>query len=282
MDGDADTNRLYALGVWPIDPSSPIGVKRYNEATDIFKKIVGHEWIQEIAKKGRARILEICAGAGIGGVALSCVLLDEGVDVELVLTDVRENDLAVGEKWGREQIGDRIRVVKSDARSVHRIGSTFDIGLMYGFSAPHFCPWDMVKLQASLCECLSDGGVFLMDEGDRIYSIFYVAGYKSLMPERVDKERAVVSMHAGYDFTRGVFKRAYMDLLNPSSPVMADMYFWNLSELMTITWMFFRDVDLSETGRGRGIIIGKHPRRALSIRDFEGVPRVFSEREAST
>jgi len=148
---------------------------------------------------------------------------------------------------------------------------------MYGYSSPHFDPWDMLRIQASVCECLEDDGIFLMEEGDRRYSIFYLTSYAKFLPEKVNNEKAIVSIHSDYDFYRGVFKRTYLNLRKPEESVIVDMYFWGLAELMAITWIFFKDVDIYEKTRGHGIIIGYKPRRKISVVDIASNPRVLSK-----
>ena len=158
------------------------------------------------------------------------------------------------------------------------------MALMYGFSAPHFDPWKMIKVIASVCDSLENDGLFIIQEHDRIYSIFYKVGYKDLVPERIDDERALVSIHAGYDIKRGVFKRAVVDLSKKAPPIIIDAYYWNLAELMALLWIFFKDVDLiKEDGRGTaGIILGFSPRHLLSISDLKKLPRVLREKRSET
>ena len=275
LGGNKLIEELYALNIWPTDPHSEFSQRRFREAVEVFGRLMEHDWFQELLRKEKVRILEICAGAGIGGVALAKVLMERGVDVELLLTDIRENDLELGSRWGSEVLGRKVDYVKMDSRRVHELGRRFDIALMYGFSSPHFDPWDMVRLQASVSECLADDGILIMDEGDRRYSIFYQTGYARILPERIDNERALLSLHAGYNFKRGTFKRAYLDLKNPSKTVITEVYFWGLAELMAMVWIFFQDVDFYELRRGAGLILGYKPRRKIRIGDLQTQPRVL-------
>ena len=275
MGADKLIEKLYALDIWPTDPYSEFNQKRFREAIEVFDKLMEHNWLQELLRKEKIRILEICAGTGIGGVALAKVLMERGVDVELLLTDIREEDLKLGSKWGSDVLGRKIDYAKIDSRKVYELGRRFDIALMYGYSSPHFDPWDMVRLQVSVSECLADNGILIMDEADRIYSIFYQTGYARILSERIDDERALISLHAGYNFRRGIFRRALIDLKDPSKTVLAEVYFWGLAELMAIVWMFFQDVDLYELRRGAGLILGYKPRRKIGVDDLKTQPRVL-------
>ncbi len=275
MSAENIIKNLYALDVWPMDPYSKRGQERFRKGIEVFNKLMKHDWLQKLVKKGKIRIIEICAGTGIGGVALAKALEENNVNTQLLLTDIREDALKLGAKWGTQVLGKKVEYLRIDARKVHELGRKFDIALMYGFSSPHFDPWDMLRLQASISECLADDGILIMDEGDRIYSIFYIRGYANILPERIDEQKTVLSLHAGYDFVRGTFSRAYIDLKNPSKVVLVKHYFWGLAELMAIIWMFFYDVDFFELRQGAGLILGHRPRRKIRIADLNIPPRVF-------
>jgi len=240
-----------------------------------FRKLIKHDWLKEsLAGKKIAKVLEICAGFGIGGLALSKVLKEHGFSVELTLTDIREDALRAGKSWGESEIGVNVRAVSIDAREVYRLGVSFDLCLMYGFSAPHFSPWDMAKVLASICEVLVDDGILVMEEGDRVYSILYLAGYKDFLVESFDDESLVASFHAGYSFKRGTFIRLYKDLNSPEKHVRLETYFWNLAELGTLSWLFFNDVDFIPTdSRRNGFILAKGPRRKISASELNRFPK---------
>jgi len=271
---------MYKLGIWPEDPKSKEGKARFKYALKVFRGLLDHEWIKtSLKRKRKIRILEICGGTGIGGVGLAKALQEKGSEVELYVTDLREDALKIAKSWGTEELNTTVKTFKINAREVHSLKIRADIALLYGFSAPHFDPWDMIKVIASVCESLVDDGVFVIQESDRRWSIFYRAGYKDFLPERIDDEKVLVSIHAGYDFKRGVFKRAMMDLAKKTSPIITDAYFWGLAELMALLWIFFKDVDFmqDETGRISGMIIGAYPRRLISINDLKEMPKILRE-----
>lgn len=265
---------LYSLDIWPMDPRSEEGRKRFEEAKEQFKKLLTHEWIKKLIEKKEVRILEICAGTGIGGVALSRVLLDAGVNVKLMFTDIRNESLKVAEEWGKEELGIEVKVRKIDATKIHLLEESFDLVLMYGHSAPHFDPWDMIKLMASISSVLVDDGVFIMEEGDRIYSIFYLQGYKRVLPERVSERNIILSAHSGYDLMRGTFRRAYIEILGGRIVEVAT-YFWNIAELMALSWIFFKDVDFFRIRGTSGFILAYKPRRKIKIDDLSELPKIL-------
>lgn len=271
--------KVYKLGFWPQNPESPIVKKRFREALDIFERLINHEWFNEILSiKNNIRILEICSGTGIGGIALAKVLKRKGIKIDLILSDIRESDLKIGEQWGLRELGEgeKVSIINVNALIIHKLKIKRDIILMYGLSAPHFSPWEFVKLLASISEVLEDDGLFVMEEADRVYSILYKTGYKDLVAERVD-EKALISLHAGYNPIKGTFKRAYIDLINTEKPVKIPTYFWNLAELMTLTWLFFNEVDFIPYNKEktRGLIIGYRPRRKINTIDLELEPKIL-------
>ena len=87
---------LYALDVWPMDPYSKRGQERFRKGIEVFNKLMKHDWLQKLVKKGKIRIIEICAGTGIGGVALAKALEENNVNTQLLLTDIREDALRLG------------------------------------------------------------------------------------------------------------------------------------------------------------------------------------------
>ncbi len=269
--------KLYKLGLWPQDPESPSIKERYFKAIDDFRRLIEHEWLQEILKrKNSIRILEICSGSGVGGIALAKVLKESGKNIELTLSDVREEALKIGEKWGSSELGERVTIVNINALLIHKLKLKRDIVLMYGFSSPHFYPWEYIRLLASISEVLEEDGILIIEECDRTYSIFYKAGYKDLLVERVS-EKAVISIHSSYDPIKGAFERAYLNLLEPTEPVKISTYFWNIAELMTLVWLFFQDVDFFsyDDKKTRGLIIGYKPRYKIRPIDLDYEPKVL-------
>ncbi|MGQ4893835.1 MAG: class I SAM-dependent methyltransferase [Candidatus Njordarchaeia archaeon] len=272
--------RLYSLGIWPQDPKTSQGKARYERAIGHFRHLLEHEWIRHlISSKETINILELCAGTGIGGIAFSKVLRDAGKKINLYLTDIREDSLKIAKEWGESELGFKIAIIRSDAQKVHQIDRVFDIILMYGFSAPHFNPWEMLKIFTAVSRVISKNGIFIMEEGDRIYSVFYQTGYQRIFPERVNKENADLSIHKGYNPVFGTFERAYIDLLKRTKPIIVPIYFWNLAELMAMLWLFFRDIDFMkhQESQTAGFIIAKEKRDLLHPEDLAEMPKVIKD-----
>lgn len=67
-----ELSEFYKTYIWPDDPLSEQGKQYLERAEKFIEKVIEHSWIKEIiSKKKNIKILEICGGAGIGGIALS-------------------------------------------------------------------------------------------------------------------------------------------------------------------------------------------------------------------
>ena len=210
----------------------------------------------------------------MGGAALAKILGEWGIETRLLVVDLREDALSRVGEWGVEA-----EVVARDALELHELGVKADIVLMYGHSAPHFDPWDFVRLLASVAQSVRDDGIFVAEEGDRRYAVFLARGYKELLVERAAGDALVVSVHGSYDPVRGTVRRICVDLLERSRAEL-EAFLWGLAELAAFAWAFFEDVDLLDLdSRGtRCFVLARRPREKLRREDFEEEPRALSRR----
>ncbi len=251
--------RVYRVFPWREDPES--FKRRVEEGVGLFESLLGHEWLQRLTRKGRVRVLDVMGGTGVGGVSLALALGKRGVEAEVTVLDVRESALAKAREYSREVLGAEVSTVRARVEDLPGVVECpFDVILMYGLSAPHLDPYQFVRAAAGMAACLSRDGVAVLDEGDRVYGIFYLMGYKHVLPEEASEERLVVGYHAGYDPYRGVFKRLLVDHFS-GERVLADMRLWDIAGLAGILWAFFGDVDFHPLGRPtRGFILARNPR----------------------
>lgn len=266
----SELSRFYSIFGWPDDPDTEAG-RRYLEATaQSMERLLKHSLVERmIAQRRKVRILEICAGSGFGGVTLAKTLMDKKIRFDLLLTDLRQDALAAGQRWGRQVLGQDVRIDQADAREVHRLRKKFDLCLMHGLSTPHFNPWDMVRILASVSQALTDDGLFAIDEIDRKYQILMVQGYKWAYAEGRDEENLTLSFHTGYDPVKGSCKRTFLGLKDLANPVTTDIVWWGLAEVGAMAWTFFKDVHLLNVSGMRHFLLGSHPRRALKPGDLK-------------
>ena len=154
-------NRLthfYSVFSWIDDPESERG-KEYFEATvRSMEKLLEHPWIEKLGGREGLEVLELCGGAGFGGVVLAKLLQSRGTKVGLTVTDLRPEALEQARRLGARELGAEPETMVLDAREGHRLKRKFDIALLYGLSTPHFDPWELVELLASVAEALKDEG----------------------------------------------------------------------------------------------------------------------------
>ncbi len=265
-----------------MDPWSEAGRARYREAVGLLESLVDHAWLREAVGRGRVRLLDLCSGTGIGGVALARVLLGRGARVELTAVDLRGEDLEKARRFAREELGLEISTAEVDAVDVHSLGGEFDVALLYGHSTPHFDAWDLVRLAASVAESLSRDGLFVVQEQDRVEGILRPGRYERLLAEDVGPGRLLVTAHLGYDHLRGSYRRAAVDLLSGRGPAIHHVRFWDLAGLMAILWTEFEDVDFSPTPGRRlsGFVLAARPRDVRVRPGDLGIPRVLRQSDS--
>lgn len=262
-------SEFYSIFPWPDDPESQEGKEYFAKTLKFMERLLEHPWIKELFKKKSVKILEICCGVGFGGIALSKLLLTKNIDVEILLTDLREDVLTKAEYFGKKSGIGKIDTMVIDAKEIYKIKDSFDIVLLYGLSTPHFDPWELVKIISSVSYTLKDEGIFVLDESDRRYSIFLNRGYKWVLAEG-DDEKFTVNFHAGYDFKKGTFKRVYINFFKmPIKPVRMETFMWGLAEVGAFMWPFFHDVDIIHLEGNRYFIVGYAPRKRIKPDEFK-------------
>lgn len=265
-----ELSRLYSVFVWPHSPENQEGKEYYESALRFMKTLIDHSWMKRmIAKKKDIKILEICGGAGFGGMALSKVLSEKSVKVDLLITDLRKDALNIAKKWGSKVLKGKVDISVIDAREVHNLKKKFDLTLIYGLATPHFNPWELVRVFASVSEVLAEDGLFVVDESDRRYRLFIDQGYKWALAEGFG-DKYVMDFHTGYDLIRGTCKKTFINPDKMSKKTSTEIFMWGLAEVGALTWAFYNDVDMLSLGVGgtRHFILGYKPRKKLMVNDL--------------
>ncbi len=270
-------NRLekcYSIRHWPEDLESPMGRKRFEEACDVFHSLLKHEWIAELLKnRNKVRVLDICGGTGIGGLALAKVLLDEGLGVELIVNDLRGSALERAKTYAKRLLNLDIEVLKEDAVNVWRHGLRIDVALLYGLSTPHFDPYRMVQLVAGTAWMLRPHGLFIVEEFDRVYGILCRVGCKDIVVDYAGEDRVVLSVNAGYDSRTGTFRNIHLDLTDMRR-VALSYRLWDIAGTAAILWTFFEDVDAVHIRSPlHGLLIARKP-RGIDPESYSRIPKI--------
>jgi len=279
-------SRIYSFFPWPSDPESEEGKRYFEGALSTMRYVCSRLLEQNMLARDELRVLEICGGAGFGGVALAKALREHGKRAKLLITDLRRDALKTAKRFAMSALGEQVQVRQLDATRLPEVGQTFDVVLLYGLSTPHFCPWDMAKVFAGASEVLEDDGVFLVEEADRVYSIFYLTGYRRTLVETgPDSPTVFMSTHVGYDPKTGFFKRRFIDLKNPENDEVMDVHFWSLAGSLALGWMFFEHVDAMELQAVPGfsvvmrfMCVFAKPRRKIRFWDLR-TPKVLEGRK---
>ena len=251
---------LYRYLQWRMDPDDERAILRFHRIVEAFEKLNEKGLLPKAP-----RVLDLCAGTGIAGVAMAKATNAKA----LTVLDAREGDLKKVEKW-TEIAGLNLKpeIVVGDAREVAKLVGKHDVAILWGLTMPHFDAFDAVKLFANVALTLSDDGIFLLEEADRIYGIFYQVGYKDMLVEAKSDEYTLISLHEGYDPIRGVFKRTYYKLPGFEKISEQEHRLWDLASQLALGSVFFKEYQvISRAEHGVNgvshIIYLKSPRRKV-------------------
>jgi len=162
--------------------------------------------VKEAVRGAEATIVDVCGGVGVGGVALALVLrgMGIGISIRLVVVDLRRTALERAKELSGEVLGSEAEVVEADATEVHKHISGASMALMFGYTSPHFCPYELLRLTTSVAASLKSSGVFVLEEHDRFGDILMRIGYRYVVPEHADEDMITLSIHSRYDHLRGM------------------------------------------------------------------------------
>ncbi|QDA30888.1 class I SAM-dependent methyltransferase [Thermococcus indicus] len=257
---------LYRYARGYMEPGNEGARKRFRELAEFFEKL-------ELPRGGR--ILDLCAGTGIVGTAAAKATNAK----KLTLLDARAEDLERVHEW-IELAGLDIAPakVRGDVREAAKLVGEHEVALLFGNTMIHFDPFDAVRIFANVALALSEDGVFLIEDTDRVYRILYGIGYKEFFVESKGEDHTLASVHEGYDVRRGTFKRTYYLLPGFKKVGEFDFHHWDLATQLAIGRIFFGEARLIRPGehgftRVGDVLYFKRPRKdiaALVLDDFSG------------
>ncbi|RKZ22521.1 hypothetical protein DRQ23_04940 [bacterium] len=258
MDKGKNLEDFYNIFPWDSEPESESG-KAYYEFTGKMMELALPPEVLKGIKKKNLDILEVCAGAGFGGVALGEYLKKKGFRVKLLMTDLRGDALERARKFAKRK-GLEVEVKVMDALQLKNLKQKFDVVLFWGLSTPHFNPHELLRLFSSFAHLLKRGGFFIMDEADRRGSIFLKTGYKFALGEERGG-RFVMSFHTGYNPYTGMFRRRYVS--PDGSNFVQEIYLWGIAEVSAMLSVFFKKVKLLDIS-AHYIIVSQNPFTGIS------------------
>lgn len=252
--------------------NTPFGKNRFKRALDVFQSLLKHKWMQELMKKSHVKILELCAGAGLGGGALAKALESIGIKCELILTDICGSLLNIAKAWVPHEIRGKVNVFKLDACNAYSLKDLIDevdIILMYEYSTPHIKPRDMLPVLAGSAMILADNGLLIIHECDRIWELI-TREFERVSPGTVTENKALLNLRLSYDPIEGTIKVAVVDIFAKNRPAIMELHYWYLSVLLTLFEIFFKEVNFIPLSGDRhvGLILGRRPRKMINIEEF--------------
>ena len=216
--------------------------------------------------------MDIGAGRGIGGVALAKVLMEKGVRTYLVMIDLRRDAIQDAKRFAQEE-GVEAKGYVMNALEAHKLGK-FDIVLMYGAILAHFNEWELPRLFASSTSALTDDGIVIIQEMDRVHAIFR-GGFKELIIENIDPEKLSLSYYLRYDLVTASYYRVFVRLKDYETAILP-INFRSIAHLASTLWLFTKDVDILPTGaESIYFILGKSPRKTINPEDLGENPIIL-------
>jgi len=210
-----------------MDPHSEVAQNRFLGLRSFFNWAIKGGLFPD---RRKLRILDLCAGTGIAGGALYETLREWGYEASLTVLDKRKEDLLLVENWTSGEVYGAVMDCLDDLR---RLGK-FDIALIFGYTMPHFDPFQTAELFRNVAKVLEDDGVLLLEETDRFGAFFYRKAYREIVPEVRGEDYTIVSLDEGYNPTRGVIKRGYYKLPGWEKVGEIETRYWDLAGLAGI------------------------------------------------
>lgn len=272
-----ELERFYSIYPWVEDPFSEEGRRRFESVRAVMARLLQHPWVRDVVVlRDAVRVLDVCGGTGIAGVAMAKELARRGKSVELTVVDLRGSALKKAREFSMHELGWGARTLLLDARELHRSGVEADIALLWGLTTSHFSPWDLLRVYAGLAHVLTEYGVAVVEEADRHFTIFMRMGYRWVLPEHASGKRVVLTVHSRHDPLTGYTYRVALDLLRGEA-VEHRVYFWDIAGSAALAWVFFQDIDFVEGDSPyRGYVVARGPRRSVSPGDIvQGSPSIL-------
>ncbi len=271
-----DLEKLYRVFPWPEDIESQEFMKRFDQVEKFLRRVIEHPWIRDaVLKKNRLRVLDLCGGTGIAGIALAKVLIDQDKNVDITVIDKRRSALEKASLLAKKVLdkGYELKTIAMDVLDMIDLDIKADIALLFGYSTPHFDAYQLVTLTAIVANKLVDDGIYLVEEVDRLYTIFYLMGYERVHVEYANENRIVLVVHAGYEPRTGTFNQIIVEI--PSMErAFSRTRLWDLASVAAILWIFFEDVDFEPLKSAySGVLIARNPRN-IDPRIYLKKPRI--------
>ncbi len=164
-----DLVEFYRFLRWHSRPDDPEARARFESIKGFMEDLLSRGVLSEAIGSGKARILDVMAASGIAGVALAWALASRGVEAEVTVTDLRDEELGMAGEWLRiAGLEDSVKLetLKIGATRLPEAlgGREFDIVVLWGSSLPHLDVYDLHLFLAGARELQPRHGVILIGQ----------------------------------------------------------------------------------------------------------------------
>jgi len=143
-------------------------------------------------------------------------------------TQLRLSALEKGKKFALKKLGVEPVTMMADITQPFILGEKYDIALLWGLTIPHFSPWKWVRVLVNILNILVDDGLFMYDEGDRVYNTFIIRGFREIILQVVEEDRVVLDIFADRNSRTGDVKKLYVDLITRERATI-NLYYWDMA-----------------------------------------------------
>jgi len=259
----------YGIIQWPTKPDDPIARTRFAFIEETMRSLLEKGVFSVITSRRKVRILDVMAASGICGVALAKVLCEAGVDVNLVISDLRMDELELARQWievaGLKVENLSLRTIVADATKLPQYfkGEKFDIITVWGSSLPHLNVWELPLLISGARELQPPHGVLIMEQADILPRILVGNTFRYVMTEG----KEALTIFESYDTLRGVQRRLLYKLPEMKYIGRVESRLWEVAQVLALMWLFYREVKLHDHKEVTGyisritkVLVAKQPR----------------------
>jgi len=257
---------LYGIIKWPSGPRDDAAIARFTRLRRIFQEMLEDDRrVADAAARGSVHILDIMAGGGVAGAALSSVIAERYAEkVLLTAIDIR-SEVRDTEGWLEhmpEAAARKIRVetVVGDVTELPRLlgmKKRWDIALMWGSPLPHLDPYQLLLVYAGLRELQPGHGVVLLEQNNIGPRLLTTNSFEKL---HVDEDGLFV--YREWDSLRGMAVRLVYRLPSLEYVGVDRVRFWDIADAASMMLVFYRHVGLRQVFdyAGAWVVRGAVPR----------------------
>ncbi len=258
-----DLVEFYKFLKWRSRPDDPEARARFESIKGFMEDLISRGVLDKAIGSDKARILDVMAASGIAGVALAWALASRGVEAEVTVTDLRDEELGMAGEWLRMaglEDSVRLETLRADATRLPEAlgGRGFDIIIVWGSSLPHLDVYDLHLLLAGARELQPGHGVLLIEQASILHRILVNNMFMHILVEG-----NALTLYREYDDLRGVQRRLAYALPELRYLGVMESRLWETSQVMAAAWVYYERAKALAYTEGRRlskVIVARSPR----------------------